>query len=146
MRRENSSIRNRIDDEYELTIQCPVCLTIETLTFNGCTIEHTKHWKQVSRQIHHRDCGRPCYVIDANRSTEIHESPMDSFLWTILKKHRCLPTQLAFSIGVSPSSVSRWLNGKSTPSLRSCQKLAEYSGLAIADIVAISNNHNGGHK
>ena len=44
---------------HERTYQCPVCLALETLTFDANTLIRTPHWKQIGRQIYHRECGRP---------------------------------------------------------------------------------------
>ncbi len=43
----------------ETTYQCPMCMAMETLAFDADTLIRTQHWKQIGRQIYHRDCGRP---------------------------------------------------------------------------------------
>jgi len=48
-----------------------------------------------------------------------------------------LPSQLAADLGVSHPTVGRWLTGNDIPSTRSCQKLAEYSGVPIEKVLSI---------
>src|SRR4030043_1105001 len=61
-----------------------------------------------------------------------------SFLKDLMRRRRKLPSQLAADLGISHSTVSRWLSGRDVPSLKSCQKLAEYSGVSINRILNIA--------
>jgi transcriptional regulator with XRE-family HTH domain len=63
-----------------------------------------------------------------------------SLINEILSKKRCLPSELAVSIGVSHASVSRWLSGKDVPSPRSCNRLAEFSGVCLRRILAAAGH------
>ena len=58
-----------------------------------------------------------------------------AFLNELMRLRKKLPSQLAADIGVSHTTVSRWLSGQESPSLRSCQVLAEYSGLTTAQML-----------
>ena len=66
-------------------------------------------------------------------STEI--SPIASFLKELMRRRKRLPSQFASDLGISHASVSRWLSGKDAPSMQSCRKLAEYSGMAIGNVL-----------
>ena len=48
-----------------------------------------------------------------------------------------MPSQLAADLGISHSTVSRWLSGKDVPSIHSCRRLAEYSGVPIEKVLSI---------
>ena len=58
-----------------------------------------------------------------------------SCLQEILLSKGVLPSHLAIRIGVSHATVSRWLSGKDVPSPRSCEKIAEFSGLPLEKIL-----------
>ena len=63
-----------------------------------------------------------------------------SFLEDLMSRRNKLPCQLATDVGVSHTSVLRWLAGKENPSTRSCRKLADYSGTPIEAILAKSGH------
>jgi transcriptional regulator with XRE-family HTH domain len=65
------------------------------------------------------------------------EVPIVSFLKEIMRRKRRLPNQLAADLGVSHATVSRWLCGQDIPNIKSCRKLAEYSGLSLEKILSI---------
>jgi transcriptional regulator with XRE-family HTH domain len=48
-----------------------------------------------------------------------------------------LPSQFAADVGVSHTSVSRWLSGKEKPSFSSCVKLANYTRVPLQRILHI---------
>jgi len=48
-----------------------------------------------------------------------------------------LPSQLASDLGVSHATVSRWLSNADIPSIKSCHKLAEYSGVPLEKVLSI---------
>ena len=54
-----------------------------------------------------------------------------------MRRRKRKPSQLAADLGVSHATVSRWLSGMDVPSPRSCQRLAEYSGVPVEKILAI---------
>ena len=60
-----------------------------------------------------------------------------SFLNDLMRRRKRLPSQLASELGISHATVSRWLSGKDSPSIRSCRKLAEYSGVSLLEILPI---------
>jgi len=48
-----------------------------------------------------------------------------------------LPAQFAADVGVSHTSVSRWLSGKEKPSFTSCVKLANYTRVPLQRVLHI---------
>ena len=62
------------------------------------------------------------------------------YLRNILGRRRLLPSQLATELGLSHTTVSRWLSGADVPSIRSCQKLAEYSGVPVEKTLSIAGH------
>jgi transcriptional regulator with XRE-family HTH domain len=48
-----------------------------------------------------------------------------------------LPSQLASQLGVSHATVSRWLHGTDVPNIRSCQRLAAYSGVPLDKVLSL---------
>jgi transcriptional regulator with XRE-family HTH domain len=64
------------------------------------------------------------------------ESPLISFLKDLMRRRRLLPSQLAAELGISHATVSRWLSGKDMASIKSCRRLAEYSGVPLTQILA----------
>ena len=67
----------------------------------------------------------------------VEEVPFISFLNEVLRLRRLRPGQLASELGISHATVSRWLSGKDTPNTRSCDKLAQYSGVPLEKILSI---------
>ncbi len=63
--------------------------------------------------------------------------PFVSFLNEVMRRRKRLPSQLAADLGVNHSTVGRWLSGADLPSLNSCQRLAEYSGVPVERILSI---------
>jgi transcriptional regulator with XRE-family HTH domain len=68
------------------------------------------------------------------------EVPIVSFLKELMRRRKRLPSQLAESLGVSHTTVSRWLSGADIPSTHSCQTLAEYSGVPVEKIFSIAGH------
>ncbi|MBA7580277.1 hypothetical protein ES708_22168 [subsurface metagenome] len=64
------------------------------------------------------------------------EAPIVSFLKEIMRRRKRLPSQLAADLGVSHTSVSRWLSGKDRPSLVSCVRLANYAGVPLERVLS----------
>jgi len=48
-----------------------------------------------------------------------------------------LPNQLAKDLGLNHATISRWLSGKTIPSIDSCKKLADYSCVSINQLLSI---------
>jgi len=65
------------------------------------------------------------------------EVPIVSFLKELMRRRKRLPSQLAADLGVSHATVSRWLSGADAPSIKSCRKLAEYSGVPLEKLLSI---------
>jgi transcriptional regulator with XRE-family HTH domain len=68
------------------------------------------------------------------------EVPIISFLKELMRRRRQLPSQLAESLGISHATVSRWLSSADTPNIKSCRKLAEYSGVPVEKILSIAGH------
>ena len=59
------------------------------------------------------------------------------FLKKLMERRKQVPNQLAKDLGLNHATVSRWLSGKTTPSLNSCKKLADYSYVSIDELLYI---------
>jgi transcriptional regulator with XRE-family HTH domain len=60
-----------------------------------------------------------------------------AFLQALMRRRGQLPSQFAADVGVSHTSVSRWLSGKEKPSFSSCVKLANYTGVSLQRVLHI---------
>ena len=58
-----------------------------------------------------------------------------TFLQELMRRRGRLPSQLAVDLGVSHTSVSRWLSGKDRPSLVSCVRLAKYAEVSLEHVL-----------
>ena len=67
----------------------------------------------------------------------MREVPIVSFLNEVMRRRKRLASQLAADLGVSHTTVHRWLSGDDVPNIRSCQKLAEYSGVPLEKVLSI---------
>jgi transcriptional regulator with XRE-family HTH domain len=65
---------------------------------------------------------------------------IDLFLKDLMKRRKLLPRHLASELNVSHATVSRWISGKDKPSVKSCQRLAEFSCVHIDQILAIAGH------
>ena len=63
---------------------------------------------------------------------------VNSFLQELMRRRKRLPSQLAADLGVSQATVRRWLFGEDVPSVRSCQLLADYSGVPLQKVLKIT--------
>ena len=63
---------------------------------------------------------------------------MVPFIEELLKRRKIRPNRLAVNLGISHATISRWLSGEDTPGLRSCRKLADYSGVSVNHVFAIA--------
>ncbi|MCH8864308.1 MAG: helix-turn-helix transcriptional regulator [Chloroflexi bacterium] len=57
-----------------------------------------------------------------------------------MRRRKCLPSHLAAALGISHTTVLRWLTGKDVPSVRSCRRLAEYSGVSPQMVLSIAGH------
>ncbi len=60
-----------------------------------------------------------------------------SFLKELMRRRKRLPSQLAADLGISHATVSRWLSGADVPNVKSCRRLAEYSGEPLEKVLSI---------
>ena len=63
-----------------------------------------------------------------------------AFLEELMRRRKRLPSQLAADLGISHATVGRWLYGKDIPSTKSCRMLAEYSGVPLEKILALTGH------
>ncbi|MBA7673062.1 hypothetical protein ES703_81250 [subsurface metagenome] len=63
-----------------------------------------------------------------------------AFLQELMRRRGRLPSQLAADLGVSHTSVSRWLSGKDRPSLVSCVRLANYAGVPLERVLSAAGH------
>jgi len=68
------------------------------------------------------------------------EVPIISFLKEVMQRRKCLPSQLAAALGVSHATVSRWLHYQDIPNIRSCQRLAAYSGVPVEKVLCLAGH------
>jgi transcriptional regulator with XRE-family HTH domain len=68
------------------------------------------------------------------------EVPIVTFLKEVMRRRKCLPSQLAAALGVSHATVSRWLSDKDVPNIRSCQRLAAYSGVPLEKVLSVAGH------
>jgi transcriptional regulator with XRE-family HTH domain len=61
--------------------------------------------------------------------------PLVEFLEDLIRRRKLLPNRLAKELGINHSTISRWLSGKSIPSVRSCWEIAQYCRVPIEDIL-----------
>ena len=57
-----------------------------------------------------------------------------------MRRRKRLPSQLAVDLGVSHTTVRRWLSGEDVPSTRSCRRLAKYSGMPLEKILSLAGH------
>ncbi len=63
-----------------------------------------------------------------------------SFLREVMRRRKRLPSQLAADLGVSHATVSRWLSDADVPNIKSCQGLAECSGVPLEKVLSIAGH------
>jgi len=68
------------------------------------------------------------------------EVPIVSFLKEVMRRRKRLPSQLAADLGVSHATVSRWLSDEDVPNIKSCRRLAEYTGVPPEKILSIAGH------
>ena len=66
--------------------------------------------------------------------------PLITFLKSLMRRRRRLPSQLAKDLGISHATVSRWFTGEDIPNTRSCRRLAEYAGVPTESILSITGH------
>ena len=57
------------------------------------------------------------------------------FLKELMRSRKCSISRLAADLGVSHSTVSRWVSAKYLPDASSCVRLSEYSGVPLVNIL-----------
>lgn len=61
-----------------------------------------------------------------------------AYLYGIVQRKKIIPNKLAKDLGISHSTVSRWLSGRDFPSIASCKKLASYLDTSLEKILGIA--------
>ena len=112
--------------ETEITFQCPVCLAIETLFVEEGQIVRTQHWRQVKGFVYHRNCGKHALPINmARRRMFVPPHTIFVILKKMQEKNEPIG-HIASSIGVSRTTVKRWMLGKCYPNNSSIKKVSKY--------------------
>lgn len=65
------------------------------------------------------------------------DTSFSKFLKEVMRRRKRKPSQLAADLGISHATVSRWLSGADVPNTSSCQRLADYSGVPVENILSI---------
>ena len=60
-----------------------------------------------------------------------------SFVKDLMRRRKVVMSQIAADLGVSHSTVSRWISGEYMPNTHSCRRLAEYSGVPLSKILSL---------
>ena len=68
------------------------------------------------------------------------DSNIITFLKEVMRRRKRKPSQLAAELGISHATVSRWLSGRDIPNTNSCQRLADYSGVPVQKVLAITGH------
>ncbi|MBI2869339.1 MAG: helix-turn-helix transcriptional regulator [Chloroflexi bacterium] len=55
-------------------------------------------------------------------------------------ERQILPSRLAAELGVSHTTIGRWIQGTDLPSTGSCRKIARYSGTPVARVLALAGH------
>ncbi len=63
-----------------------------------------------------------------------------SFLKRLINRKKCSTNRFAANLGVSHTTVGRWLSGALLPNTESCRKIAEYSGESLQRILSIAGH------
>ena len=80
------------------------------------------------------------------RYTSATMEKIGTFIDDILRQRRISLRRMALEAGVSPSTLSRWMNGKQTPSLQSCQRLAESLSIPVEQVLTWAGHLAPMHK
>ncbi len=80
-----------------------------------------------------------CWIL-YNNDTMKRKTALVKFLEETMVHRKRLASQLAADIGVSHATMSRWLSGKDIPGMKSCRRLAEYSGVPTEKVLAIAGH------
>ena len=81
-----------------------------------------------------------CIVLYIVRVGTTKEDSLVTFLNKLMERRGILPSRLAFYLDLSHVTLSRWLSQKDTPSPRSCQKIAEFSGVPLMRILSLAGH------
>jgi len=105
---------------------------------------YCNHQVEIERKRAEDDCQILTVVKNQGYNTVIimadNSFPLITFLQELMHQRMLLPSQLAKELGISHSTVSRWLQGKELPSTKSCRRLAEYSGVPLQRILSFSGH------
>ena len=67
-------------------------------------------------------------------------SPFVDFLRQLMRSRGLLPSHLARDLGMSHTTVVRWLSGETTVSLSSCGRLSEYADVPLHHILSLCSD------
>jgi transcriptional regulator with XRE-family HTH domain len=72
-----------------------------------------------------------------NTDTDKKNSAFSKFLKEVMRRRKRKPSQLAADLGISHATISRWLSGNDIPNTGSCEKLADYSGIPVENVLSV---------
>lgn len=117
----------------EITFQCPVCLAIETLFFEDQRLTASHHWKVEDGKIYHRECGKPAVVISMTKRFMWMPSETAALLFRLIEQKIVTLSNIAEYVGVSRTTVRRWLLDECSPNRTSRRKLATFTRSILAN-------------
>jgi transcriptional regulator with XRE-family HTH domain len=77
---------------------------------------------------------------DVSPVEEDEEVTIAPLVRKLMDKRKRLPSQLAADIGVSHTTIARWLSGKSIPSPYSCSRLADYGYIPLQKVLSMAGH------
>ena len=87
----------------------------------------------VSSQVILLTFAKVCYLCE--RSTKMYE-----VFEQLLQKHGVTPYKVAKEAGVTQTALSNWKSGRSTPSSKTLQKIADYFGITVDYLMTGKDN------
>jgi transcriptional regulator with XRE-family HTH domain len=63
---------------------------------------------------------------------------LGSFLKGLMVQHQISASRLAAVLGISQSTMSRWLAGAVLPGIASCKSIADYAGVPVDKVLSLA--------
>jgi len=77
---------------------------------------------------------------DREASHNLDRDGLIAFIRELIERRGISANRLATHLGLSRTTVSRWLSGKDVPSPASCHRIAEYSGIPSTRILSLAGH------
>jgi len=75
-----------------------------------------------------------------NTKKKSRPASLAAFLHDLMARHQVSASQLAATLGISQSTMSRWLSGTVIPGIASCRSLADYAGVPVDRVLALAGH------